>query len=69
MTPLHYLSMTELQEAYRKGTYSPVEVTQAALERIAALDPTLKAFIKVTEETALRQARRAEVEIFNHACA
>ena len=63
MTSLHYLSITELQGAYRKGTYSPVEVTQAALERIAALDPKLKAFIKVTEETALRQARRAEVEI------
>jgi len=63
MTSLHYLSIAELQEAYRKGTYSPVEVTQAALERIAALDPKLKAFIKVTEETALRQARCAEAEI------
>ncbi len=63
MTPLHYLSITELQEAYRKGSYSPVEVTQVALERIAALDPQLKAFITVTAETALRQARRAEVEM------
>ncbi len=63
MTPLHYLSITELQEAYRKGTYSPVEVTQAALERIKALDPKLRAFITVTEDLALRQARRAEVEI------
>jgi Asp-tRNA(Asn)/Glu-tRNA(Gln) amidotransferase A subunit family amidase len=45
MTSLHYLSITELQEAYRKGIYSPVEVTQAALERIAVLDPKLKAFI------------------------
>ena len=63
MTPLHYLTITELQEAYRKGTYSPVEVTQAALDRIKALDPKLNAYITITEDLALRQARRAEAEM------
>jgi aspartyl-tRNA(Asn)/glutamyl-tRNA(Gln) amidotransferase subunit A len=42
---------------------SPVEVTQAYLDRIEALNPKLNAFITVTKEQALAQARRAEQDI------
>lgn len=63
MTPIHYLSIGEIHDAYRQGTLSPVDVTQAALDRIAELDLTLKAFITVTGDLALDQARRAEAEI------
>lgn len=39
---------------------SPVEVTELALERIAALNPSLNAFLAVDEEGALAAARDAE---------
>jgi aspartyl-tRNA(Asn)/glutamyl-tRNA(Gln) amidotransferase subunit A len=39
---------------------SPVELTRAALARAEALQPVLHAFIRLTPELALRQARDAE---------
>ena len=57
-----YASMKELGAAYRRKTLSPVEVTQALLERIEALDPRLNSFLTVTADTALAQAQRAEEE-------
>lgn len=42
---------------------SPVELTRALVERIAALDPRINAFLTVTGELAMEQARRAEREI------
>ena len=42
---------------------SPVELVQAKLARIEALDPQINAFINCTTEHALRQARAAEAEL------
>ena len=42
---------------------SPVEVTKACLDRIDARDPQLHAFVTVTRDLALQQAREAEREI------
>ena len=42
---------------------SPVELTQTCLDRIAALNDTLHAFIVVTPERALEQARAAEARV------
>ena len=42
---------------------SPVELTRECLERIDRLNPSLNAFITVTAESALQEARRAESEI------
>lgn len=47
----------------RKGELSPVELTRSALERIARLDPSIHAFIKIDEEGALEAARLAEKEV------
>jgi aspartyl-tRNA(Asn)/glutamyl-tRNA(Gln) amidotransferase subunit A len=47
----------------RSRKLSPVELTEACLARIRRLDPGLKAFITVTGELALEQARRAEREL------
>ena len=44
---------------------SPVELTQAALERISALNPRLNAFITVLEDHARAAAKAAEQEIMS----
>jgi aspartyl-tRNA(Asn)/glutamyl-tRNA(Gln) amidotransferase subunit A len=46
-----------------KKELSPVELTRACLDRIHQLDPRLHAFIHVTEERALAEARAAEAAI------
>ncbi len=57
---LCFLSAIELRERYRRRELSPVEVTEAVLSRIERLNPRLTAFITVTPELALAQAKAAE---------
>ena len=56
-------SILEIGELLRKGSISPVELTTECLARIEKLNPALNAFITVTGESALAEARQAEVEI------
>jgi aspartyl-tRNA(Asn)/glutamyl-tRNA(Gln) amidotransferase subunit A len=56
-------SILEFADLIQKGSISPVELTNACLARIERLNPTLNAFITVTRESALAQARQAEAEI------
>ena len=58
-----FLSATELSGKIRKGELSPVEATEAYLERIAAVDPKLNSYITLCSDQALEAARRAESEI------
>lgn len=58
----HWLTIAEAAALVRRRRVSPVELTQAALERIERLQPRLNAFITVTGEAALGQARRLEEE-------
>jgi aspartyl-tRNA(Asn)/glutamyl-tRNA(Gln) amidotransferase subunit A len=62
-TNLHYLTLHELAERVRAKEVSPVEATEASLERIERLNPKLNAYITVTAEQALAEARAAEQEI------
>jgi aspartyl-tRNA(Asn)/glutamyl-tRNA(Gln) amidotransferase subunit A len=57
------LTITALGAAYRAQRLSPVEATEACLAKIARLDPALHAFITVTAELALDQARGAAAEL------
>jgi aspartyl-tRNA(Asn)/glutamyl-tRNA(Gln) amidotransferase subunit A len=57
------LSLSEAAELVRRKRVSPVELTQACLARITELNPALNAFITVTAEAALEQARQAEAEV------
>ena len=57
---IYYLTATELLERYRKKQLSPVEVTRAVLDRIAAFQDRLNAFCLVDEETSLTAARESE---------
>ena len=59
-TDLGEMSATELAAAYARGTASPVEAVQAALERIARFDGAVNAFVYVVEEAALAEARASE---------
>ena len=64
-TELCILTLGELAALLRGKQVSPVEVTQAYLERIETLDPTFNAYITVTAEQALAEARRCEEEILH----
>jgi aspartyl-tRNA(Asn)/glutamyl-tRNA(Gln) amidotransferase subunit A len=57
------LTISRLAPLIRRRKISPVELTDAFLERIARLQPALNAFITVTAETARKEAMRAEREI------
>ena len=57
---LHYTTIRELGTRYRKRELSPVEVTGALLARIEKLDPALHAFVTLTPDRALADARAAE---------
>ena len=60
MTELHYLTMTDAAEALRRRETSSVDLTRAAFERIGALDSEIHAFLTLTEDAAMEQARRAD---------
>jgi len=57
------LPLARVSELVRTRKASPVELTTACLTRIDRLNPVLNAFITVTHEQALADARAAEMEI------
>jgi aspartyl-tRNA(Asn)/glutamyl-tRNA(Gln) amidotransferase subunit A len=63
MSDLAYLSVAEASRLIRTRALSPVEYTQALLDRVSALDLAYNAFLLVTGESALAEARAAEREI------
>ena len=60
---LHYLSIVEAGRLIKDGKLSPVELTEAYLNRIDALDNRLHSYICVTAESAMSAAKAAEQEI------
>lgn len=57
------LSIGEMAAATRSGKVSPVELTEAHLERIERLNPKLNVFAHIDAEGAWRQARIAEAAV------
>src|SRR6266566_7091946 len=57
------MSIREAADLIRKKKASPVELTTACLARIDRVNPALNAFITITAEAALEQAREAEAEV------
>lgn len=57
------LTIKEASAAIRSGQLSPVELTRSCVLRIEQLDPSLNAFVTITAESALEEARQAENEI------
>jgi aspartyl-tRNA(Asn)/glutamyl-tRNA(Gln) amidotransferase subunit A len=60
---LAFASIEPLAQQLRKKKLSPVELIQTMLARIERLNPQLNAYLTVTAEQALGDARRAEREI------
>jgi aspartyl-tRNA(Asn)/glutamyl-tRNA(Gln) amidotransferase subunit A len=56
-------TIVELAPRLQRREISPVELTRVCLDRIERLNPELNAFITVTADSALTEARVAEVEI------
>lgn len=63
MSELHFLTIAQGAALIARRAISPVEWTRALLDRIAALDGQLNAFLQVTGELAIARARDAEREI------
>jgi aspartyl-tRNA(Asn)/glutamyl-tRNA(Gln) amidotransferase subunit A len=63
-TDLAFASIQEVARLYRKRKLSPVDVTKLMLARIEQFNPKLNAYITVTTELALAQAKKAEAELF-----
>ena len=58
-----YLSASQLSVYFQQRELSPVEVVEAHLSRIEALEPSLNSFITLLPEQALADAKAAEGEI------
>ncbi|HMD62803.1 MAG TPA: amidase [Stellaceae bacterium] len=62
-TELHWLTIADAARLIESRRLSPLELTDALLARIDALDPQLNAFLLPTPEKAREQAKVAEREI------
>ncbi len=58
--PLYYLTIHEAQQLIRERKLSPVELTKSVLDRIAAVDGRLHAYINLMADGAM--ARRARLK-------
>jgi aspartyl-tRNA(Asn)/glutamyl-tRNA(Gln) amidotransferase subunit A len=60
---LGFLTIAKAAQLIEQKRLSPVELTRALIGRAEALDPQLNAYLLLTGERALEQARQAEQEI------
>jgi amidase len=60
---LHYQSIVDISAALKAGKLSAVDLLEAMLERIAALEPKLHSYLLVTAEAARAEAKTAAAEI------
>jgi len=61
---LAFASIEQIGRLFRAHKLSPVELTKILLARIDQFNPKLNAFITVTGDFALAQAKKAEAELF-----
>jgi amidase len=60
---LHYASLLDVAALIAARDLSPVALTKQMLERVAAVNPSLNAYLSVTADNALAEAAAAEAEI------
>ncbi|MFH8792413.1 amidase [Streptomyces sp. NPDC017941] len=59
MTELTDLTAVQLVDGYRKGEFSPVDVTRAVLRRAEEIQPVVNAFVRLDHEGALARAEES----------
>jgi len=57
------LTITQAKKDLKEKKYSSVELTKAYLTRIKQVEPRVKAFVTITEEEALKNAKEADKKI------
>ncbi len=62
---LNQLTIKEARDGLKRKKFSSVELTKACLEQIKKHNPSLNAFITVTEKEALESAKKADETINN----
>src|SRR5258707_11625210 len=65
MSELYKLTIEEAGKLLRARKLSSVELTQAHLDRIRAVDRKVRAFTLVTDDLALKQAQEADRRIYS----
>jgi aspartyl-tRNA(Asn)/glutamyl-tRNA(Gln) amidotransferase subunit A len=60
---LHYLNVSEARELLDRREISSVELTQAVLDQVAAVDAKIRAYVTLTADLALEEARKADDRI------
>jgi amidase len=60
---LHYKSIIELSELFRRGELLPSEVAEATLSRIGKLDGNFHGYVVVLAERAMAQAKKYDGEL------
>lgn len=60
---LNQLTITQAKKGLREKKFSSLELTESCIERIKAVDDKIKAFVTVTKEQALGDAKRADLKI------
>ena len=60
-------TITDVTARVARGEVTSQQLTEECLAKIEALNPTLNAFITVTADEALAQARQADQEALVHA--
>ena len=63
MVDLNFLSIAEASKLIKARKISPADIVEAALSRVEEIDQQLNAFVTVTADLALKQAKEAEQEI------
>lgn len=63
MTDLAWLTIAAARDLLRRREVRSVELTEACLRRIEAVEPQLNAFITLTADVALAAARQADAEL------
>ncbi|MCX7618249.1 Asp-tRNA(Asn)/Glu-tRNA(Gln) amidotransferase subunit GatA [Tepidiforma sp.] len=63
MSELWRLTVHEAHEGLRRREFTSVELTESVLERVAQVEPTVNAYITLTAELALEQAKEADAKL------
>ena len=63
MTKFRYLTIHEAHELLKAKEMTSVELTQMCLDRVAQVEPKIRAFLTLTDELALKQAKKADERI------